>query len=75
MDDSSTRTHAGSGLGLYIVKGLVTLMGGEIAVAEKEGPGTLMRFYIRLPRFKTAGGDGAGVPHGSPMGGSAVVPR
>lgn len=46
-DFSSTRTYQGSGLGLSIVKGIVTLLGGEISLTSRKGKGTT--FYISLP--------------------------
>lgn len=47
LDDSRSRSTGGSGLGLAVVRSLVTQMGGDIAVAEREGGGA--RFVIRLP--------------------------
>ncbi|XAR73760.1 Histidine kinase [Bertholletia excelsa] len=47
-DPSTTRTHGGTGLGLCIVRTLVNKMGGEIKVVKKNGPGTLMQFYLLL---------------------------
>jgi len=44
---------AGVGLGLYIVKGLVQMMGGTIALSSEPGRGTC--FTVRLP----IGGDSA----------------
>lgn len=41
------RNISGSGLGLYIVKGLVESMGGEITVESKVDVGTTMKFYIK----------------------------
>jgi signal transduction histidine kinase len=40
----------GSGLGLYIVKGAVDKLGGEIAVQSKLGEGTT--FTIVIPNLK-----------------------
>ncbi|XP_043810032.1 histidine kinase 1 isoform X2 [Manihot esculenta] len=54
-DPSTTRLHGGTGLGLCIVRTLVHKMGGEIKVVKKNGPGTLMRFYLLL----NTTGDGA----------------
>ncbi|KAK1261905.1 Histidine kinase 1 [Acorus gramineus] len=45
-DPSTTRTHGGTGLGLCIVRNLVTKMGGEIKVVKKDGSGTLMQLYL-----------------------------
>ena len=42
------RNIAGTGLGLYIVKGLVEAMGGEITVQSEVGVGTTMSFYIAI---------------------------
>jgi len=50
-DDSVTRGHTGSGLGLSIVKQLTTLMGGEITLASEVGRGST--FTIVLPLIPT----------------------
>ena len=42
------RNISGTGLGLYIVKGLVGAMGGEISVKSEVGVGTTMSFYIAV---------------------------
>ncbi|GAV64843.1 Response_reg domain-containing protein/HisKA domain-containing protein/HATPase_c domain-containing protein [Cephalotus follicularis] len=47
-DPSTTRTHGGTGLGLCIVRNLVSKMGGEIKVLKKNGPGTLMQLCLLL---------------------------
>jgi two-component system, cell cycle sensor histidine kinase DivJ len=44
---SYARTHDGAGLGLSIVKGLVKLHGGDVAVRSRVGEGT--RVTVRLP--------------------------
>ncbi len=46
-DLSSTRLYEGSGLGLTIVKGIVTLLGGKIKLVSSKGHGSI--FNISLP--------------------------
>jgi signal transduction histidine kinase len=47
VESGATRVHGGFGLGLSIVKQLVTLMNGDIRVSSKVGEGT--RFTVTLP--------------------------
>ena len=47
-DSSSTRQHAGLGLGLALVKHLVDLHGGSV-VAESHGEGKGATFLVKLP--------------------------
>jgi signal transduction histidine kinase/DNA-binding response OmpR family regulator len=47
IDDSATREHGGSGLGLALCRRLMHLLGGEIEVASTLGQGS--RFAIQLP--------------------------
>ena len=36
-------------------------MGGQVAVADKEGPGTLVRFSVRLPPVTPASAEDSGL--------------
>jgi signal transduction histidine kinase len=47
VEGTTTRVHGGFGLGLSIVKQLVTLMGGSISVESEVGKGSV--FSITLP--------------------------
>jgi two-component system sensor histidine kinase/response regulator len=48
-DNSLKRKHGGSGLGLYICRQLLELMGGEIRYENLDGKGCKFSFYIPLP--------------------------
>jgi signal transduction histidine kinase len=48
LEPSDTRSQGGTGLGLHIVHGLVTSMGGHIDISDTPGGGTT--FTVVLPR-------------------------
>lgn len=49
-DSSITRKYGGTGLGLTIVKNLITLMNGEISFESELNVGTTFKFTIELER-------------------------
>jgi signal transduction histidine kinase/DNA-binding NarL/FixJ family response regulator len=51
-DQSITRKHGGSGLGLFITKGLLKLMNAKITVRSEPGVGTAFTFDLLLPVYK-----------------------
>lgn len=61
VDQSSTRTFRGAGLGLSLVRDLVQHLGGAIEVHSVEGEGS--RFTVRLPLEHPALNDPVAVPH------------
>lgn len=58
IDSTTTRDHSGAGLGLYIVKTFVELLGGTISVQSNLGEGSV--FTVRLPLDCEASSIGAG---------------
>jgi two-component system phosphate regulon sensor histidine kinase PhoR len=50
-DDPAVRRTSGTGLGLYIVRSLVTMLGGQVHVRSRHGKGTV--FTVILPRAET----------------------
>ncbi len=53
VDSSANRRHEGTGLGLYLCKRLLTLLGGDISVESELGKGS--RFTFTLPIGQPAG--------------------
>lgn len=51
MDDKTTRTTRGTGLGLFIVKGLVEAMNGEIKITSTDEVG--FDVELKFPMFKS----------------------
>ena len=49
IDDSTTRTTRGTGLGLFIVQGLVEAMGGEIRLYSTEECGFCVKVFFEKP--------------------------
>ena len=54
VDDSTTRTTRGTGLGLYIVKGLVEAMNGEIRLYSNEECGFCVKVYMPISQMENA---------------------
>lgn len=50
LDDSTTRTYGGTGLGLSLCKELVEMLGGEITLHSIEGKGTQVEFFIKADK-------------------------
>ena len=63
-DSSSTRPHAGLGLGLAIVRHIVELHGGTVHAAS-DGPGRGATFRLRLP-ISVAAAEPAAAAHAHP---------
>ena len=53
VDSTTTRHYSGAGLGLYLVKNFVTLLGGSVSVQSTVGEGTT--FTVRIPIGTAAG--------------------
>ena len=53
VDDSSTKDHEGSGIGLALTRDLVELMDGTITASSEMGKGTEFEVHIPVERIKT----------------------
>nr|HPH32244.1 ATP-binding protein [Chitinophagaceae bacterium] len=49
-DKSTTRNYGGTGLGMFITKSLVELMGGTISVSSQKEIGTHVKINLSLPK-------------------------
>jgi signal transduction histidine kinase/HAMP domain-containing protein len=54
IDSTTTRNHSGAGLGLYIVKTFVELLGGTICAQSKPGAGSVFAVHLPLEPETTA---------------------
>lgn len=67
VDGGSTREHGGAGLGLSIVRNLVTAHGGEVWADSATGSGTSFHFTLPIADADSAGETPAGsAPNGPP---------
>ncbi len=73
-DDSDTRRHGGSGLGLYIVRELAGRMGGSVSAQSVPGLGSRFEIVLplELPSLEQLAGWVAEKPHHDPV--SAPLP-
>ena len=53
VDDSTTRTTRGTGLGLFIVKGLIEGMGGDIRLYSNEDCGFCVKVYMPIYKVES----------------------
>ena len=67
-DSGTTRRFGGTGLGMPIVRSLITLMGGEIAVTSTPGVGTRICLTLPLPLADAAPAADAKTPDAAKTG-------
>jgi CheY-like chemotaxis protein len=58
LDNSSTRKYGGTGLGLALSKGYITLMGGNISLVSEPGKGSCFTFTIPFKPVAPLAGSG-----------------
>ena len=51
VDEATSQTYSGAGLGLALVRDLVVLLDGEISVSSDIGRGTAISFQIPVQRL------------------------
>ncbi|MEF2229807.1 MAG: PAS domain S-box protein [Pseudodesulfovibrio sp.] len=73
VDGSSTRKYQGTGLGLGIVRRLVTLMGGNVSVVSDMGRGTVVGFTIAAGNAAVDAGSADGDTARVKAGGLSVL--
>lgn len=57
IDSATTRNYGGAGLGLYIVKNFVDLLGGTIDACSKVGEGSVFTVHLPIATRAHANGD------------------
>ena len=60
LDDSYSKQHQGTGLGLALTRRLVQAQGGSVGVRSSLGVGSV--FYLEMPRVPGAAADGPALP-------------
>jgi cell cycle sensor histidine kinase DivJ len=68
---SYDRRHDGTGLGMSIVKGLLALHGGEVAIESRLGEGTRVTFHLPLSCQRPRRGEAAVIERLVPRAGDA----
>jgi signal transduction histidine kinase/CheY-like chemotaxis protein/HPt (histidine-containing phosphotransfer) domain-containing protein len=56
-EQSASRRYGGTGLGLFISKQILSMMGGTIGFRTRRGEGTVFHFEIPFPAARTSGAD------------------
>ncbi|MEI6285525.1 MAG: response regulator [Bacillota bacterium] len=70
-DDSTTRAHGGTGLGLVICKSMVEAMGGVISAESVSGKGSVFSFELEYP--VTSGMPGVATTDYSSLAGKSIM--